>query len=125
MLTLRVILPIQGSFDAVSHGQTNHGALVGDWLLFQGIGALNPSTIRRFVFTLITGYLAIYGVRQIPYEFPNEWGVIIPVLIVVYIITVWLDGLIFNDVTAVGPSDRVAETPTKTKPKKRATGFGD
>jgi len=93
--------------------------------LFQGIGALNPSTIRRFVFTLITGYLAIYGVRQIPYEFPNEWGVIIPVLIVVYIITVWLDGLIFNDVTAVGPSDRVAETPTKSKPKKRATGFGD
>ena len=93
--------------------------------MFQDFGALNPSTIRRFVFTLITGYLAIYGVRQIPYEFPNEWAVIIPILIVVYIITVWLDGLIFNDATANITSDRVAETPTKTKPKKRATGFGD
>ena len=60
---------------------------------------MNPSSIRRFVFTLITGYLAIFGVRQIPYEFPNEWGVIIPVLIVVYILTIWLDGLIFKDET--------------------------
>ncbi|MBL6798940.1 MAG: hypothetical protein ISQ53_09080 [Synechococcus sp. BS307-5m-G39] len=86
---------------------------------------MNPSTIRRFVFTLITGYLAIYGVRQIPYEFPNEWGVIIPVLIVVYVITVWLDGLIFNDATAKITSDPVAETPSKTKSKKRASGFSD
>lgn len=77
------------------------------------------------MFTLITGYLAIYGVRQIPYEFPNEWGVVIPVLIVVYIITVWLDGLIFNDTTAKVTSDRIAETPSKTKSKKRASGFGD
>ena len=77
------------------------------------------------MFTLITGYLAIYGVRQIPYEFPNEWGVIIPVLIVVYVITVWLDGLIFNDATAKITSDPVAETPSKTKSKKRASGFGD
>lgn len=86
---------------------------------------MNASTLRRFVFTLITGYLAIYGVRQIPYDFPNEWGVIIPVLIVVYGITVWLDGLIFSDATAEITSDRVAETPSKRKPKKRATGFGD
>ena len=86
---------------------------------------MNPSTIRRFVFTLITGYLAIYGVRQIPYEFPNEWGVIIPVLIVVYIITVWLDGLIFNDATAEITSDRAAETPSKTTPKTRASGLAE
>lgn len=74
---------------------------------------------------MITGYLAIYGVRQIPYDFPNEWGVIIPVLIVVYVITVWLDGLIFSDATAEITSDRVAETPSKRNSKKRATGFGD
>ena len=86
---------------------------------------MNASTIRRFVLTLITGYLAIYGVRQIPYDFPNEWGVIIPVLIVVYVITVWLDGLIFSDATSVITSDHVKEQPTKTKPKKRSTGFGD
>ena len=125
MLILRVPLPVQGCFVAFPDHNHSHGELVGEWLPFQGIGALNPSTIRRFVFTLITGYLAIYGVRQIPYEFPNEWGVIIPVLIVVYIITVWLDGLIFNDATAEITSDRVAETPSKKKPKKRASGFGD
>lgn len=86
---------------------------------------MNASTIRRFVLTLITGYLAIYGVRQIPYDFPNEWGVIIPVLIVVYVITVWLDGLIFSGATSVITSDHVKEQPSKRKPKKRASGFGD
>lgn len=86
---------------------------------------MNASTIRRFVLTLITGYLAIYGVRQIPYDFPNEWGVIIPVLILVYVITIWLDGLIFSDATSVITSDRGGEQPSKRKPKKRASGFGD
>ena len=74
--------------------------------------------------TLITGYLAIYGVRQIPYEFPNEWGVIIPVLIVVYVLTTWIDGLIFKDEK---PELIPAKGSTKSgkKAKKKSTGFGN
>ena len=85
---------------------------------------MNPSSIRRFVFTLITGYLAIFGVRQIPYEFPNEWGVIIPVLIVVYILTIWLDGLIFKDEDSDNTVVKVVDKKTQ-KRLKRSKGFGD
>ncbi len=74
--------------------------------------------------TLITGYLAIYGVRQIPYDFPNEWGVIIPVLIVVYIITTWIDGLIFKDETPESAPATVTKKRSK-KAQKKSTGFGD
>ena len=58
---------------------------------------MNSASIRRFVLTLITGYLAIFGVRQLPYEFENEWFVLVPVLITVYILTTWIDGQIFGD----------------------------
>ena len=85
---------------------------------------MNPSSIRRFVFTLITGYLAIFGVRQIPYDFPNEWGVIIPVLIVVYILTIWLDGLIFKDEASNNTVVKVVDKKTQ-KRLKRSKGFGD
>lgn len=85
---------------------------------------MNPSSIRRFVFTLITGYLAIFGVRQIPYEFPNEWGVIIPVLIVVYILTIWIDGLIFKDEASNNTVVKVVDKKTQ-KRLKRSKGFGD
>jgi len=85
---------------------------------------MSPSSIRRFVFTLITGYLAIFGVRQIPYEFPNEWGVIIPVLIVVYILTIWLDGMIFKDETSDNTIIKVVDKKTQ-KHLKRPKGFGD
>ena len=85
---------------------------------------MNPSSIRRFVFTLITGYLAIFGVRQIPYEFPNEWGVIIPVLIVVYILTIWLDGLIFKDEASDNTVVKVVDKKMK-KRLRRSKGFGD
>ena len=85
---------------------------------------MNPSSIRRFVFTLITGYLAIFGVRQIPYEFPNEWGVIIPVLIVVYILTIWLDGLIFKEENSDNTVVKVVDKKTQ-KQVKRSKGFGD
>ena len=82
---------------------------------------LNPGTIRRLILTLATGYLTIFGVRQIPYEFENEWLVIIPALVVVYALTVWVEGLIFKeDVPLV-------ETKKKTKIKKikdSAKGFG-
>ena len=85
---------------------------------------MNPSSIRRFVFTLITGYLAIFGVRQIPYEFPNEWGVIIPVLIVVYILTVWIDGLIFKEEPSETTAVKVTEKKNKPN-RRRANVFGD
>ena len=83
---------------------------------------MNPSSIRRFIFTLITGYLAIFGIQQLPYEFENRWLVLIPVLIVVYIITVWLDGIFFKDSTV--------DTTTKHKTKKvlkqsSKKGFGE
>ena len=85
---------------------------------------MNPSSIRRFVFTLITGYLAIFGVRQIPYEFPNEWGVIIPVLIVVYILTIWLDGLIFKEENSDNTVVKVVDKKIQ-KRVKCSKGFGD
>jgi hypothetical protein len=86
---------------------------------------LNQASIRRFIFTLITGYLAIFGVQQIPYEFPNQWAVLIPVLIVVYIITVWLDGVFFKDDE---PPETLPSAVKKAKNKKsvkKSNGFGD
>ncbi|WP_413442093.1 hypothetical protein [Synechococcus sp. MIT S1220] len=46
---------------------------------------------------MATGYLTIFGVRQIPYEFDNEWLVVVPALVLVYALTVWLDGKLFKD----------------------------
>ena len=58
---------------------------------------LNSGTIRRLILTLATGYLTVFGVRQIPYEFQNEWLVLVPALILVYALTVWVEGKIFKD----------------------------
>ena len=83
---------------------------------------MNPGTIRRLVLTLATGYLTIFAVRQIPYEFQNEWLVIIPALIAVYALTVWVEGLFFKDEAPV------AEAPKKAKAKQvkhTVKGFGD
>lgn len=87
---------------------------------------MNQASIRRFIFTLITGYLAIFGVQQIPYEFPNQWAVLIPVLIVVYIITVWLDGVFFK---VDEPLDKQSAAAVKKvigkKSSRKFNGFGD
>ncbi len=86
---------------------------------------MSKASIRRFIFTLITGYLAIFGVQQVPYEFPNQWAVLIPVLIVVYIITVWLDGVFFKDEE---PSQKIAPDLKKKKDRRlgrKSIGFGD
>ena len=83
---------------------------------------MNPASIRRFILTLITGYLAIFGVRQLPYEFENEWFVIVPVLLVVYILTIWIDGQIFSD------DETQISVPRKKKlshNKSDKKGFGD
>ena len=83
---------------------------------------MNPASIRRFILTLITGYLAIFGVRQLPYDFENEWLVIVPVLLVVYILTIWIDGQIFSD------DETQISIPKKKKlsqNKSDKKGFGD
>ena len=86
---------------------------------------MNQASIRRFIFTLITGYLAIFGVQKIPYEFPNQWAVLIPVLIVVYIITVWLDGVFFKDEEAPKQPSRISKKSKTKTSKKKSSGFGD
>ena len=83
---------------------------------------MNPASIRRFILTLITGYLAIFGVRQLPYEFENEWFGIVPVLLVVYILTIWIDGQIFSD------DETQISVPKKknlSQNKSDKKGFGD
>ena len=70
----------------------------------------------------MTGYLAIFGVRQLPYEFDNEWFVLIPVLLVVYVLTTWIDGQIFGD------NETQLSMPKKkilSKNKSKKKGFGD
>jgi hypothetical protein len=57
---------------------------------------VNSASIRRFILTLITGYLAIFGVRQLPYEFENEWFVLDPVHLIVNVLTKWDDGQVFG-----------------------------
>ena len=83
---------------------------------------MNSATIRRFILTLLTGYLAIFGVRQIPYEFSNEWLVLLPVLVIVYILTTWLDRQIFKD----DMPEPVSKTQGKKAKKisKKSSGFG-
>ena len=83
---------------------------------------MNPASIRRFILTLMTGYLAIFGVRQLPYEFDNELFVLIPVLLVVYVLTTWIDGQIFGD------NETQLSMPKKkilSKNKTEKKGFGD
>ena len=83
---------------------------------------MNPASIRRFILTLMTGYLAIFGVRQLPYEFDNEWFVLIPVLLVVYVLTTWIEGQIFGD------NETQLSMPKKkilSKNKSEKKGFGD
>jgi len=70
---------------------------------------------------LITGYLAIFGVQQIPYEFENQWLVLIPVLVVVYIITVWLDGIFFKDSAVTTTTEPRTKNVQKQSSNK---GFG-
>ena len=86
---------------------------------------MNQASIRRFIFTLITGYLAIFGIQQIPYEFPNQWAVLIPVLIVVYIITVWLDGVFFKDNEHPEKPPAAMKKTKSKKSSKKPNGFGD
>ena len=59
----------------------------------------------------------MFGVRQIPYEFDNEWLVLVPALILVYALTVWIEGKVFKDeslaVPVAKPAKKRAEPPAK------------
>ena len=83
---------------------------------------MNSASIRRFILTLITGYLAIFGVRQLPYEFENEWFVLVPVLLIVYVITTWVDGQVFGTDEPITSVSKKKKLITKNTDKK---GFGD
>ena len=80
---------------------------------------MNSGTIRRLVLTLATGYLTVFGVRQIPYEFDNEWLVLVPALILVYALTVLIEGKVFKDESPVNP----AAKPAKKRAELSAKGF--
>ena len=83
---------------------------------------VNSASIRRFILTLITGYLAIFGVRQLPYEFENEWFVLVPVLLIVYVLTTWIDGQLFGTDEPITSVSKKKKLTTKNTDKK---GFGD
>ena len=83
---------------------------------------VNSASIRRFILTLITGYLAIFGVRQLPYEFENEWFVLVPVLLIVYVLTTWIDGQVFGTDEPITFVSKKKKLITKNIDKK---GFGD
>ena len=78
---------------------------------------MNTGTIRRLILTLVTGYLTVFGVRQIPYEFGNEWLVLVPALILVYALTIWVEGKIFKEESVPAsvskPVKKKAEVSTK------------
>ncbi|WP_071840225.1 hypothetical protein [Synechococcus sp. KORDI-52] len=81
---------------------------------------MNSGTIRRLILTLATGYLTVFGVRQIPYEFTNEWLVLVPALILVYALTVWIEGKVFKD----EPAETRISVPAKKKKAEPSTkGF--
>ena len=84
-----------------------------------GISQLNSGTIRRLIITLATGYLTVFGVRQIPYEFANEWLVLVPALIIVYALTVWVEGKIFKNESVAAPVSK----PIKKKSEPSIKGF--
>ena len=83
---------------------------------------VSSASIRRFILTLITGYLAIFGVRQLPYEFENEWFVLVPVLLIVYLLTTWVDGQVFGTDEPITSVSKKKKLITKNTDKK---GFGD
>ena len=83
---------------------------------------MSSSSIRRFILTLITGYLAIFGIQRLPYDFENQWLVLIPVLIAVYIITVWLDGIFFDSPST---STKTEINIRKDQSKSSKKGFGN
>ena len=61
----------------------------------------------------------MFGVRQIPYEFGNEWLFLVPALIIVYALTVWIEGKVFKDESLAAPVAKLA----KKRAEPSAKGF--
>ena len=61
----------------------------------------------------------MFGVRQIPYEFDNEWLILVPALIFVYALTVWIEGTVFKDEPLADPVGK----PAKKRVQPSAKGF--
>ena len=80
---------------------------------------MNSGTIRRLILTLATGYLTVFGVRRIPYEFDNVWLILVPALILVYALTVWIEGKVFKDESLAAPIAK----PAKKRAEPPAKGF--
>ena len=60
--------------------------------------------------------------RQLPYEFENEWFVLVPVLLIVYVLTTWIDGQVFGTDEPITSVAKKKKLITKNIDKK---GFGD
>ena len=60
--------------------------------------------------------------RQLPYEFENEWLVLVPVLLIVYVLTTWIDGQVFGTDEPITSVSKKKRLNTKYTDKK---GFGD
>ena len=45
----------------------------------------------------------MFGVRRVLYEFDNKWLVLVPALILVYALTVWIEGKVFKDESLEAP----------------------
>ena len=82
-----------------------------------GISQLNTGTIRRLILTLVTGYLTVFGVRQIPYEFDNEWLVLVPALILVYALTIWVEGKIFKEESVLASISKTVKKKAEVSTK--------
>ena len=80
---------------------------------------MNSGTIRRLILTLATGYLTVFGVRQIPYGFDNEWLVLVPALILAYAFTIWIEGKVFKDESLASPVVK----PVQQRAEPSAKGF--
>ena len=78
---------------------------------------MNSGTIRRLILTPATGYLTVFGVRQIPYECDNEWLVLAPALILVYALSVWIEGKVFKDESVDTPAGKAAKKELNLQPK--------
>ena len=61
----------------------------------------------------------MFGVRQIPYEFDNEWLILVPALILVYALTVWIEAKVFKDESLAAPVTK----PAKKRAEPPAKGF--
>ena len=79
---------------------------------------MSSASVRRLIFTLATGYLTVFALRHTPFEFDNEWIIIVPALIIVYVLTIWIEGKIFKQDVSEIKDQRLKKNESTKK------GFG-